>query len=237
MSVIVIFVVICIVIGQINWMLENIVDFIKENAYLILSIIAVIISLILKGLIFAGTLAAGLIVFRIILRVLRLIVRRADTWLRDKHYHSLWKWLEEHCVEKGVSSVDAIINGVGSERLPSRFQEYSYPKGSTYKSIILSFLDDCQDKLYKFIKIKIYDRVQEAGMIDKETVIKEISDVYDRITRTKKIPELCEKVISELEREKAIDRLAATKGILCCRTSTTSTNSNKDRRWKYGKSD
>ena len=236
MSIIVIFIVICIVIGQINWMLESIVDFIKENAYLMLSVIAVAISFFLQGPIFAGTLAVGLIVLRIILRTLRSIARKVDTWLRDKHYHSLWRWLEEHCVEKGVTSADAIINGVGNEKLPSRFQEYSYPKGSTYKSIITSFLDDCQDKLYKVIKIKLFDRVQEAGMIDKDTVIKDISNVSDRITRLQKIPELCEKVIKELEQEKAIDRLVATKGVLRCRTSTSSTNSNVDRRWKYGKS-
>lgn len=224
MSIIVTFIVICIVFGLINWIFESIVDWIKENAYLILSIIAVTISLFLRGPVFAGMLTVGLIALRLLLRMLRSIVRKMDTWLNDVHYRSLWRWLENHCVEMGVTSVDAIINGVGNEKFPSKFQEYSYPKGSTYKSIISSFLNDCQDKLYKVIKIKLYDRVQEAGIVGKEIVIEDISAVYDRITRCQKMPVLCEKALKELEQEKKIDRPTHAKDVLRCRGVTSGTN-------------
>lgn len=224
MSIIVIFIGICIVIGLINWLLKSIVDFIKENAYFILSIIAIAISFFLQGPAFAGALTIGLIVLRILFGILRSIVRKIDIWLRDLHYQRLWNWLEKHCVELGVTSVDAVVNGVGNAKLPSKFQEYSYPQESTYKSIVSAFLTDCQDKLYQVIKVKLFDQVQEAGMIDKGIVVEDISAVYDRITRCQKMPELCEKVIQELEQEKKIDRPTPEKNVLHCVGATSGNN-------------
>lgn len=128
-------------------------------------------------------------------------------------------WLETDGSQLGIVTEKTML-----EKVPLRFSVLCVlPEEVTLESLIGTFLLNCDDLVTRQIEEKAHEMAEEAGMVETNEVLKNVTDSFGTYTRTKEMPDLFEEAIKSLEANSIVDRPTTDKKWLHCVGSTGGT--------------